>query len=151
VAQPDAVLVLVDDQFDAARRAALRTFAMGSQRVVCLRGDSQSDAMLARVREAIGGGGAAADVLFIDGDHRYEGVSRDFALYSPLVRDGGLIAFHDIVLDRRSREGAATTGDAGGVPRFWRELAARHGGDATEAVADPRQDACGIGMLYWRR
>jgi hypothetical protein len=34
-------------------------------------------------------------LLFIDGDHRYEGVRRDFEMYSPLVGAGGLIAFHD--------------------------------------------------------
>lgn len=34
--------------------------------------------------------------LFIDADHRYSGVRADFELYAPLVRPGGLIAFHDI-------------------------------------------------------
>jgi len=36
------------------------------------------------------------DFLFIDGDHTYEGVKQDFQMYSPLVKKGGLIAFHDI-------------------------------------------------------
>lgn len=35
------------------------------------------------------------DLLFIDGDHRYESVLRDFRLWSPLVKPGGVIAFHD--------------------------------------------------------
>lgn len=148
VARPDAVIVLVDDQFDDIRQAALASFSLPGQRIVCLRGNSQTAEMKARVVTAVGG--RPVDVLFIDGDHRYDGVSRDFALYSPLVRPGGLIAFHDIVTDRRSAAGAATTGDAGGVPRFWRELKARFGADAAEAVRDPLQDACGIGMIYWR-
>jgi predicted O-methyltransferase YrrM len=38
------------------------------------------------------------DMLFIDGDHTYEGVKADFELYSPLVRPGGVIAFHDICI-----------------------------------------------------
>jgi predicted O-methyltransferase YrrM len=148
VARRDATIVLVDDQFDELRQAALASFAQPGQRVVCLRGNSQTAEMKARVVAAIAG--RPVDVLFIDGDHRYEGVSRDFALYSPLVRPGGLIAFHDIVPDRRSAAGADTTGDAGGVPQFWRELKAKHGAAAAEAIRDPEQDACGIGMIYWR-
>jgi len=37
------------------------------------------------------------DLLFIDGDHTYVGVKMDFEMYRPLVRKGGIIAFHDIV------------------------------------------------------
>jgi cephalosporin hydroxylase len=39
----------------------------------------------------------AIDFLFIDGDHTYEGVRADFDLWSPLVRPGGTVAFHDTV------------------------------------------------------
>lgn len=35
------------------------------------------------------------DFLFIDGDHSYEGVKKDFDLYLPLMNKGGIIAFHD--------------------------------------------------------
>lgn len=38
------------------------------------------------------------DVLFIDGDHSYEGVLADWLLYHPLVREGGIVAFHDALL-----------------------------------------------------
>lgn len=38
---------------------------------------------------------ASLDFLFIDGDHTYEGVSRDADLWRPLVKPGGLIAYHD--------------------------------------------------------
>ncbi|OGU01874.1 MAG: hypothetical protein A2085_03000 [Gemmatimonadetes bacterium GWC2_71_10] len=71
-------------------------------------------------------------------------------MYSPLVRPGGLIGFHDIVPDRRTRFGSDTTGDAGGVPRFWTELKQRYGAAASEIIQDPEQDGCGVGMLYWR-
>lgn len=36
------------------------------------------------------------DFLFIDGDHNYSGVKKDFDLYGTMVRRGGIIAFHDI-------------------------------------------------------
>ncbi len=37
------------------------------------------------------------DLLFIDGDHKYESIKQDFKNYSPLVKTGGIIAFHDIL------------------------------------------------------
>jgi len=57
--------------------------------------------------------GRPIDCLFIDGDHRYEGICQDYALYSPLVRSGGLIGFHDISADRV---------DGIDVPQFWAEV-----------------------------
>lgn len=35
------------------------------------------------------------DLLFIDGDHSYEGVKKDFELYSKLLNPNGLILIHD--------------------------------------------------------
>jgi len=35
------------------------------------------------------------DMLWIDGDHSYQGVRTDLELWAPLVRPGGLIAGHD--------------------------------------------------------
>ena len=35
------------------------------------------------------------DVLFIDGDHSYEGVKKDFDLYSKIISDNGIIILHD--------------------------------------------------------
>ncbi len=38
---------------------------------------------------------APYDFLFIDGDHSTDGVKQDYEMYSPLVRAGGLVGFHD--------------------------------------------------------
>jgi hypothetical protein len=35
------------------------------------------------------------DVLWIDGDHSYEGVKTDFELYSKIMSDNGIIIIHD--------------------------------------------------------
>jgi predicted O-methyltransferase YrrM len=35
------------------------------------------------------------DFIFIDGDHSYEGVKKDFELYSTLLTDKGIIIIHD--------------------------------------------------------
>jgi hypothetical protein len=36
------------------------------------------------------------DLLFIDANHEYESVYRDFMLWSPFVRDGGIVVLHDV-------------------------------------------------------
>jgi len=45
------------------------------------------------VKQVIGDG---IDFLYIDGDHQYESVKADYELYSKLVRQGGIVGFHDL-------------------------------------------------------
>lgn len=35
------------------------------------------------------------DFVFVDGDHSYEGVKKDFETYAPKLKRGGIIALHD--------------------------------------------------------
>ena len=44
------------------------------------------------------------DFLFIDGDHNYENVLLDFEDWTPLLKQGGILAIHDA---RMMREGGA--------------------------------------------
>lgn len=37
----------------------------------------------------------AIDFVFIDGDHSYEGCSKDIVAWAPFVKRGGVMAFHD--------------------------------------------------------
>jgi len=83
-------------------------------------------------------GGEELDFLFIDGDHTYEGVRRDFEMYSPLVRGGGAVAFHDIV--------PGPPENVGGVPKFWSEVRNRF--KHLEIVKDWSQGGYGIGVLF---
>jgi len=39
------------------------------------------------------------DAVFIDGNHSYEYVKSDYQHYSPFVKQGGIVAFHDACLD----------------------------------------------------
>jgi predicted O-methyltransferase YrrM len=55
--------------------------------------DSHDEKALSSITRELGSG--KLDFLFIDGDHSYYGVQKDFNTYSPLVRKGGMIAFHD--------------------------------------------------------
>tara|TARA_R110000868_G_scaffold369704_1_gene633132 strand:+ start:870 stop:1517 length:648 start_codon:yes stop_codon:yes gene_type:complete len=75
-------------------------------------GNSQNAECPAKVKELLGD--EMLDFLFIDGDHSYAGVKTDFLTYSPLVRKGGLIAFHDICIH------APETGCE--VHKFWQEI-----------------------------
>lgn len=42
-----------------------------------------------------GEGAPAVDLIFIDGDHSYDGLVRDWRAWSPLVATGGLVCLHD--------------------------------------------------------
>ncbi len=45
--------------------------------------------------EAVAQVPASVDVVFIDGDHRYEAIRQDLATYRVRVRPGGILAGHD--------------------------------------------------------
>jgi predicted O-methyltransferase YrrM len=138
VAAGDALVVSVDVDAPYFVRAARRRLARAGQHVVSVEGNSHDTATRDQVCALLGG--RPLDVLFIDGDHSYAGVKRDFDLYAPLVRSGGLIAFHDIVADDGA--GPAVSGD---VPRFWQELKATR--RTEEIVADDGRAGYGIGIV----
>ncbi|MBS0659727.1 MAG: class I SAM-dependent methyltransferase [Verrucomicrobia bacterium] len=141
-ALPDVRLVLGVD-LRLMNERILRFFRQTPQRFEYVEGSSQDPAALERVRRALDG--QPLDLLFIDGDHHYAGVAADFTLYRPLVRPGGLIAFHDIVPDHQTRHGRATGRWAGDVPILWAELKPHF--RTHEFVHDPGQDGLGIGVL----
>lgn len=65
----------------------------GRVEFVDIEADSHNPSTIERVRGAAGS--ELLDFVFIDGDHTYEGVRNDWTAWSPLVRPGGLVAFHD--------------------------------------------------------
>jgi predicted O-methyltransferase YrrM len=146
-AAADAQLLSIDLAYLPGQREALAAFARPRQRIVCVAADSHSEGASRQVAEWLRGD--RLDVLFIDGDHSFAGVSDDFARYSPLVRPGGIVAFHDVCPDSRTRHGIRTAADTGEVPRFWASLkptCAR----TSEFIEEPAQDGCGIGVVYWQ-
>jgi len=72
-----------------------KSFAREAQSVELIPANSHDSKAREEVLDILSGD--LLDFLFIDGDHSYQGVKRDFEMYGNLVRDGGLIAFHDIV------------------------------------------------------
>lgn len=118
----------------------LLRYGRRAQRVELLRADSHSPTTMRRVEEILAS--RRVDLLFIDGDHSYEGARRDFELYSPLARDGGLVVFHDI-LPHRSDIGCE-------VERVWQEVS--EGRNRIELVdpGDVRPEGLwgGIGCIW---
>jgi predicted O-methyltransferase YrrM len=144
VAAPDAVIIAVDLVLPAPTRHLRARLGRESQTIVGIEGDSREPATKQAVERALGG--EPLDVLFIDGDHSYDGVRSDFELYGPLVREGGLIGIHDINEDYSTRHGRQTPSVSGDVPRFWREVTGRYRSE--EIIAEPDQDGYGIGVIY---
>jgi predicted O-methyltransferase YrrM len=70
------------------------------------------------------------DILFIDGDHSYEGVKEDFMSYAPLVKPKGLILLHDV------------TNDNCGVPEFWKEINEKY-----KSISLPYPGRAGMGIM----
>jgi predicted O-methyltransferase YrrM len=140
VAHDAAQLVSIDIATPPHTRFARSKLARADQRIVSLEGDSQTVAMVERLRVCLNG--EPLDFLLIDGDHSYEGVLRDFELYAPLVRPGGLIALHDINPDSGDPAGPIS----GEVPRAWAEIRETH--RTEEIVHAPAGEGLGIGLVH---
>ncbi len=124
VAAEDATFVSIDipagspidtqngkDAYQGRNRERIKHLLKPTQSLVLIDLDSQlsvTEEVLARALD-----GKKIDLLFIDGDHRYEGVKHDYETYSKYVREGGIIAFHDIRAHHDKRAG---------VDRLWKEI-----------------------------
>jgi predicted O-methyltransferase YrrM len=96
--------------------------------------DSQNPETFEKVKNYLAG--RKLDFLFIDGDHHYEAVKRDFEWYGSLVRQGGLIVIHDTQFKTWKEFGKS-------VAEWWREFASTH--KVEEYVyPDPRIIGTGI-------
>lgn len=117
------------------RKHLYRSFATGEQRVELLRANSHdlrtlemADALVER---------HPFDLIFIDGDHTYDGAKQDFMMYRRLLAPNGSVAFHDIVPHTRDPDCD--------VARLWAELKGDY--NAVEFVEDWTSDFGGIGVL----
>lgn len=138
------VRLLIGIDLYVGNRIKLRVLAREGLDLRLLNGSSRDPRTIAKVRHLLGG--ELLDLLFIDGDHTYEGARGDFLLYRHLVREGGLIAFHDIQSDGSER-GVVGEAWSGGVPTLWRELAPLY--RSWEFVASPDQLGYGIGVVEY--
>jgi cephalosporin hydroxylase len=135
-------MLIVMDLF-VKNRWRLRRAAPAGQTVHTIDGDSTHPITVKRLRRKLAG--RHLDFLLIDGDHRFVGVRQDFLTYRHFVRNGGLIAFHDIMPVRSTQSGP----DVGDVPAFWALVKPLY--PSREFVADRQQNGLGIGVLTYDR
>ncbi|MBT3817695.1 MAG: class I SAM-dependent methyltransferase, partial [Candidatus Magasanikbacteria bacterium] len=76
------------------RKRLYKKFAKNKQSIHLIRANSHEEKTKQRLKNKLKG--KEIDVLFIDGDHSYEGVKQDFELYQDMVKSGGYIGFHDV-------------------------------------------------------
>ncbi|MGD1842045.1 MAG: class I SAM-dependent methyltransferase [Thermonemataceae bacterium] len=142
LAHPEATIISIDlpdglygGGYPAYRQAFYESFVSEQQRMVLHRANSHEPQTLQQVKDLLQGN--PLDFLFIDGDHRYEGVKKDFKLYAPLVKEGGLISFHDIA---EHPEGWQV-----GVGQYWHEI--KNDYQFQEFIGHPTQGWAGIGVI----
>lgn len=81
------------------------------------------------------------DAIFIDGDHTYEGVKKDYLHYKDLLAPGGIIAFHDVIDSDNHRNLNCY------VALFWEELKLEPTLNLEEKVVEPMHWG-GIGIIH---
>jgi predicted O-methyltransferase YrrM len=143
LADPKARVISIDlpggrfgGGYEFFRMPILRRMRKSEQRLHLLRADSHKPETQLALANTLQG--SQLDLLFIDGDHTYDGVKRDFEMYSEFVKPGGMIAFHDIVHGKEELVGE--------VRRFWNEI--KGGYRHLEIVEDRCQPWGGIGVLF---
>ena len=145
LAAPNATLISLDlppsERHSGGERIAIDLESMKNpgQTVHVIHGDSHAPQTPGQVQKILGD--RALDLLFIDGDHTYDGVRQDYLMYSPLVRPGGLIAFHDIV---------KTHWPGCQVDRFWGELVQDRSLDSRAIIGHVPSHFGGIGLITRR-
>ena len=141
LARKDATLVSIDmpgGEFAGGGHVdveKLRRYGRGKQELHFLREDSHKRETKRELVKILGK--KKVDLLFIDGDHTYEGVKKDWEMYSPLVREGGFVVFHDICHHETIQNCE--------VERFWKEIAPKH--SVAEFVDQQNTSWGGLGIV----
>jgi predicted O-methyltransferase YrrM len=155
VSPPEAKIISVDlpsgrfgGGYPRRKTPLFRRFPRAGQQLHLIRADSHSQETKERVLHILEG--QQLDYLFLDGDHTYAGVRRDFEMYAPLVRSGGIVAFHDIVTYKQETECQ--------VSKFWNEIKYHYQhreivenlnqGSPPIAITGASMDTAGLGVLF---
>jgi len=119
MADPDAQLISIDlpgGEFGGGYKTdaieKFKKFKQGRQRLDFLMEDSHDLETKKKLQSLLKN--ESVDLLFIDGDHTYKGVKKDWKMYSPFVKKGGLVVFHDICLHLNVPRCE--------VEKFWKEI-----------------------------
>jgi predicted O-methyltransferase YrrM len=144
LAADDAVLLSVDlpggkygGGYSKLKNSLYQAFTLPKQKLHLIRANSHDRATFDDVKALLGE--RKVDFLFIDGDHTYDGVKKDFEMYSKLVEDGGLVALHDVAVHTPDRNCT--------VDIFWQELRQTYK-HTEEIIDDVDQGWAGIGLVH---
>lgn len=142
VAQQNALIISIDlpeglggGGYPLYRSDFYYSFASKNQKMYLWRLDSHEANTLSKLKETLNG--QKIDFLFLDGDHSYEGIKQDFEWYSPLVKSGGVVAFHDIK--------PSLPDNWIQVGRFWNEMKDNY---PHKEIISNKASWGGIGILY---
>jgi predicted O-methyltransferase YrrM len=127
VMDPDGTLVLIDTY---PKRYGLNLSSIIARRLVEREQRGKVVWRHERSDTAVKTWSEPIDFLFIDGDHAYEAVRRDWEDWSPHVAPDGLVAFHDALLE------APWMDESFGSARFVAELRERGDGWTLAEGAD---------------
>ena len=147
IAHPEAILISIDlpegpygRGYSKWKIQLYNSFAQNKQTIHFIRADSHASNTLRKIKIILNN--RKIDFLFLDGDHTYQGVKSDFDIYSPLVKKGGIIAFHDIVTHDKFHNPDETIE----VDRFWKEIKDNY--KNMEIIKNIKQGWAGIGIIY---
>lgn len=143
ISAKDAKIVSIDlpggnfgGGYSEEEQLVMARYGMNGQSVQFLRLDSHKQDTKKKLATMLGG--KKIDFLFIDGDHTYEGVAMDYKMYRPMVRKGGIIAFHDILPHPNLLSCQ--------VDKFWKEV--KKGRKTKEFIDAEDKTWGGIGVVY---
>ena len=141
VAHEDSIIISLDlpkgefgGGYSIFKIPLYKSFSRENQKIHLVRADSHKEETLKKIKSILRG--KKVDFLFIDGDHTYKGVKTDFKVYSPLVRESGIIVFHDVA--------KVSSGQKGNVRKFWKEVKSDY---KKEIIEDEKQGWGGIGII----
>ncbi|MDX2304896.1 MAG: class I SAM-dependent methyltransferase [Microscillaceae bacterium] len=121
--------------YPSYRKPFYESFCKPTQQLHLIQADSHNAETLFLLENILQG--QKIDFLFIDGDHSYQGVKQDFDMYAPLVKQGGLIGFHDTKYTEPDNWKQ--------VDKFWNQIKSNY--QHQEFLSDERLWG-GIGVLY---
>jgi len=124
--------------YDEKRIKFFKEFGKGRDEceLFFIRGDSKAKSTLDELKEILKGD--RIDFLYIDGDHTYEGIKKDFNIYKNLMSSNGIIGFHDI---NTHKEGY-------GVVEFWNEIKSNY---RHEEFIKEGSRIMGNGLIYLQK
>ncbi len=122
--------------FPEWKNSFYESFASDQQKIHLIRSNSHDESTKNIVKDILKE--KKLDFLFIDGDHSYSGVKKDFEMYNSLLSENGIIVFHDIC--------NGPLENVGDVPKFWKEIKSEH--EVFEIIDSDNTIGYGLGFMF---